>query len=47
MVQLRSGTWTIVFTDLVGSTPQRTRIGDVAADALRREHDRILADTVA
>lgn len=47
VVQLRSGTWTIVFTDLVGSTPQRTRIGDVAADALRREHDRILADAVA
>src|SRR6476659_1420967 len=46
-MMLRSGTWTILFTDLVGSTPQRVRIGDVAADALRREHDRILADAVA
>jgi len=46
-VQLRSGTWTIVFTDLVGSTAQRTRIGEVAADALRREHDRVLADAAA
>ncbi|MGH9289490.1 MAG: ATP-binding protein [Acidimicrobiales bacterium] len=46
-MQLHSGTWTIVFTDLVGSTAQRTRIGDVAADALRREHDRILGDAVA
>src|SRR5436305_759444 len=44
---IRSGTWTIVFTDLVGSTAQRTRIGDRAADALRREHDHIVADAVA
>jgi class 3 adenylate cyclase/tetratricopeptide (TPR) repeat protein len=41
---LRSGTWTIVFTDLVGSTAQRVRIGDVAANALRREHDRLVVD---
>ena len=31
---LRSGTWTIVFTDLVGSTAQRTRIGDRAAEII-------------
>src|SRR5207248_682268 len=36
---LRSGTWTIVFTDLVGSTAQRTRVGARAADALPRDDD--------
>jgi class 3 adenylate cyclase/tetratricopeptide (TPR) repeat protein len=41
---LRTGTWTIVFTDVVGSTAQRARIGDVAANALRREHDRLIID---
>jgi class 3 adenylate cyclase len=41
---LRTGTWTIVFTDLVGSTIQRVRIGDAAADALRRQHDRLVVD---
>jgi class 3 adenylate cyclase/tetratricopeptide (TPR) repeat protein len=41
-VELRDGTWTIVFTDLVGSTEQRARLGDRAADALRREHDAIV-----
>jgi class 3 adenylate cyclase/tetratricopeptide (TPR) repeat protein len=46
-MQLRSGTWSIVFTDLVDSTAQRTRIGDDAADALRREHDRIVGDAIA
>jgi class 3 adenylate cyclase/tetratricopeptide (TPR) repeat protein len=39
---LRSGTWALMFTDLVGSTAQRARIGDEAADALRREHDSIV-----
>jgi class 3 adenylate cyclase/tetratricopeptide (TPR) repeat protein len=41
---LRTGTWTIVFTDLVGSTAQRARVGDSAANALRREHDRLVVD---
>ena len=31
-----------MFTDLVGSTEQRARLGDRAADALRREHDAIV-----
>src|SRR4051812_33458689 len=41
---LRTGTWTIVFTDMVDSTAQRARVGDVAANALRREQDRLIAD---
>jgi class 3 adenylate cyclase len=41
-VVLHDGTWTIVFTDLVGSTEQRTRLGDEIGDALRREHDDIV-----
>jgi class 3 adenylate cyclase/DNA polymerase III delta prime subunit len=45
-VTLRDGTWSIVFTDLVGSTEQRTRLGDDAADELRREHDAIVSEAV-
>src|SRR5262245_41731693 len=41
-----SGTATVLFTDLVGSTELRSRLGDVAADALRRAHDALLADAV-
>jgi class 3 adenylate cyclase/tetratricopeptide (TPR) repeat protein len=46
-VNLRSGIWAVVFTDLVGSTAQRARIGDQAADELRREHDAIAARAAA
>ena len=42
-VTLRSGTWTIVFTDVVGSTEQRVRVGDARAEELRKEHDHIVA----
>jgi class 3 adenylate cyclase len=42
-----SGTATILFTDLVGSTAQRTQLGEEAAEALRRGHDRLLAEAVA
>src|SRR5688572_9763957 len=41
-----SGTWTVLFTDLVGSTELRSSIGDDAADELRSEHDRLLAEAV-
>jgi len=34
----RSGTWTVLFSDIVGSTEQRSRLGDERADAL---HDRV------
>jgi class 3 adenylate cyclase len=37
-----SGTVTIMFTDLVGSTALGDRLGDVEAQASRRAHDRIL-----
>src|SRR5689334_17736 len=40
--ELRDGTWTVMFTDLVDSTAQRARIGDAAADHLRRQHDEIV-----
>lgn len=41
-----TGTATIVFTDLVGSTALRSRLGEQVADELRREHDATLADAV-
>ena len=37
-----SATYTVMFTDLVDSTAQRARIGDNAADDLRRRHDALL-----
>jgi class 3 adenylate cyclase/tetratricopeptide (TPR) repeat protein len=37
------GIATIVFTDMVGSTLLRSRLGEVQADRLRRIHDRLLA----
>jgi class 3 adenylate cyclase len=39
-------TATVLFTDLVGSTELRARLGDQAADELRREHDRLLTGVV-
>src|SRR5271169_3775709 len=38
----RAGTVTVVFTDLVGSTALGQRLGDDAADEVRREHDRLV-----
>jgi class 3 adenylate cyclase len=35
--------WAVLFTDLVGSTAQRSRLGDAAADELRRAHDATVA----
>ncbi len=36
----------VLFTDLVGSTELRSRLGDDAAEALRRTHDGLIADAV-
>lgn len=36
----------MLFTDLVGSTALRSRLGDAAVEELRREHDRLLAGAV-
>src|SRR5688572_29488839 len=36
----------VLFTDLVGSTELRSRLGEDAADALRRDHDRLIAGAV-
>jgi class 3 adenylate cyclase len=41
-----TGTRTILFTDLVGSTELRSALGDVAADRIRGEHDRLLRDAI-
>ncbi len=41
-----AGTATILFTDLVGSTELRTRLGDGAADELRRHHDQLVTQAV-
>ena len=40
------GVAVVLFTDLVGSTELRGRLGDEAADALRRTHDRLLTDAI-
>ncbi|MBI2705251.1 MAG: AAA family ATPase [Actinobacteria bacterium] len=41
-----AGTAIVLFTDLVGSTELRVRLGEEAADELRGEHDRILGGVV-
>jgi class 3 adenylate cyclase/tetratricopeptide (TPR) repeat protein len=43
---LRTGTATVLFTDLVSSTRLRTEEGDAAADELRRRHDESLRAVV-
>ena len=40
------GTVTVMFTDLVGSTEIRSRVGEDAAEALRAMHDAILIDAI-
>ena len=40
----QSSTLTLLFTDLVGSTALAERLGDDAAQALRRAHDRLLRE---
>jgi class 3 adenylate cyclase len=39
-------TATVLFTDLVGSTALRARIGEEAADELRHTHDAIVTDAI-
>lgn len=39
-------TATVLFTDLVGSTELRSRLGERDADELRRSHDRLLIAAV-
>jgi class 3 adenylate cyclase/tetratricopeptide (TPR) repeat protein len=46
-VTLRAGTWTVLFTDVVGSTDQRVRLGDAAVDEMLREHDAVVARALA
>jgi class 3 adenylate cyclase len=45
--ELRDGMWAVLFTDLTDSTAQRVRVGDEAADDIRREHDEIVASAVS
>ena len=42
-----SGLATVLFTDLVGSTRLRDRLGDDVADEIGGEHDRIIGDALA
>jgi class 3 adenylate cyclase/tetratricopeptide (TPR) repeat protein len=42
----RIGTRSVLFTDLVGSTELRVRLGEDAADELRRAHDRMLTEAI-
>jgi class 3 adenylate cyclase len=42
----KATTATVVFTDLVGSTALRARLGEERADELRRIHDTVLANRV-
>jgi class 3 adenylate cyclase len=46
MAEAPAGTATILFTDVVGSTALRARLGDTAADDVMRRHESVLADTV-
>jgi class 3 adenylate cyclase len=46
MAEGRRGTATVLFTDLVGSTALRSRLGEVAADEFRRRHDSALGSVV-
>jgi class 3 adenylate cyclase len=43
---LARATATVLFTDLVGSTELRSRLGDASTDELRRRHDRLLTEAV-
>jgi class 3 adenylate cyclase/tetratricopeptide (TPR) repeat protein len=45
-VQGGRGTRTVLFTDMVGSTSLRTKLGDDAADVVREEHERLLRSAV-
>ncbi|HVM53053.1 MAG TPA: AAA family ATPase [Acidimicrobiales bacterium] len=45
--EVTTQTASILVTDLVGSTEQRARLGEERAEALRREHDRLLAEAIA
>ncbi|MDQ1466366.1 MAG: hypothetical protein QOH10_781, partial [Actinomycetota bacterium] len=42
-----AGTATILYTDIVGSTQMRARLGDVEADLVRRRHDELLGAAVS
>jgi class 3 adenylate cyclase len=41
-----ASTTTILFTDLVGSTALRRRLGEEAAEELRRRHDVLVREAV-
>lgn len=41
-----TGTRSVLFSDIVGSTEMRARLGEEAADRLRRWHDQVLRETI-
>ena len=46
MADGKIGTAAVMFTDLVGSTELRVRLGEEAAETLRSRHDRLLTESV-
>ncbi|MGB9011453.1 MAG: AAA family ATPase, partial [Aeromicrobium sp.] len=44
--QRSTGTATVLFTDLVGSTDLRSRLGEEAADQVRRRHDEVVTAAI-
>ncbi|HEU5033512.1 MAG TPA: AAA family ATPase [Mycobacteriales bacterium] len=46
MSETATGTATVLFTDLVGSTELRSRLGEEAGERLRRTHDRLVIDAI-
>jgi class 3 adenylate cyclase len=46
MADARIGTAAVMFTDLVGSTELRVRLGEDAAETVRAHHDRILTESI-
>ncbi|HEY4410719.1 MAG TPA: hypothetical protein VGO87_12620, partial [Acidimicrobiia bacterium] len=42
----RRSTAIVLFTDVVGSTELRSRLGDDAAEEIRRSHDRLVAEAI-
>jgi len=47
MIDSNVGTVTVMFTDLVGSTELRTRLGEDGAEVQRVLHDLVLRDAIA
>jgi len=47
VTDVRTDTATVLFTDVVGSTELRSRVGEERADELRRRHDDVVEEAIA